>query len=110
MTYNFLDHTEIDDKLFYRCITVIINQTPIQLNLINEICISKYNKNIIEFISYLIKIGEILEEYEICNKLKAQKVLYNKWIADNLEILESITLLLTKQSIEENKQTKKYDN
>ena len=37
--------------------------------MLNDVILVQYGKNINKFLSYLIKVGEHLEEYEKCNKL-----------------------------------------
>jgi len=55
----------------------------------------QYEKDIDDFLSFLISVGEHLEEYEKCNQLIIQQKKYKKWLIVNLETARSIAKLLT---------------
>jgi hypothetical protein len=62
--------------------------------MLNEAVMKEYNKTINEFLSYLISVGEQLEEYEKCSELILQQKRYKKWLTVNLETVKSISKLL----------------
>jgi uncharacterized protein YaaR (DUF327 family) len=105
MKFEFLEPENVDSKMFRRCVRVILKQSPLQLHITNDLCLKRYKKNIVDFISYLIKIGEKLEEYEDCSKLIIQQKDYKTWVRINLDTINSISQLLknTKENI-------KHDN
>jgi len=105
MKFEFLEPENVDSKMFRRCVRVILKQSPLQLHITNDLCLKRYKKNIVDFISYLIKIGEKLEEYEDCSKLIIQQKDYKTWVRINLDTVNSISQLLknTKENI-------KHDN
>jgi len=105
MKFEFLEPENVDSKMFRRCVRVILKQSPLQLHITNDLCLKRYKKNIVDFISYLIKIGEKLEEYENCSKLIIQQKDYKTWVRINLDTINSISQLLknTKENI-------KHDN
>ena len=105
MKFEFLEPENVDSKMFRRCVKVILKQSPLQLHITNDLCLKRYKKNIVDFISYLIKIGEKLEEYEDCSKLIIQQKDYKTWVRINLDTINSISQLLknTKENI-------KHDN
>ena len=71
--------------------------------MLNDAVLEQYQKNINDFLSYLIKVGEHLEEYEKCSQLIIQQKKYKKWLSVNLETVKSIANLL-------NELKNKYDN
>lgn len=83
MKFEFLEPENVDSKMFRRCVRVILKQSPLQLHMTNDLCLKRYKKNIVDFISYLIKIGEKLEEYEDCSKLIIQQKDYKTWVRIN---------------------------
>ena len=105
MKFEFLNPENVDIKMFRQSVKSILNQSPLQLHITNELCLIRYKKNIIDFILYLITVGEKLEEYESCSKLNTQQKDYKKWLRINLDTIDSISQLLqnTKENI-------KHDN
>ena len=103
MKFEFLEAEDVDSKMFRRCVRVILKQSPLQLHMTNDLCLKRYKKNIVDFISYLIKIGEKLEEYEDCSKLIIQQKDYKTWVRINLDTINSISQLIknTKENIKE---------
>ena len=71
--------------------------------MLNDAVLAEYEKDIDEFLSYLIEVGEYLEEYEKCSQLIMQQKKYKKWLTVNLETVKSIANLL-------NELKNKYDN
>ncbi len=100
MKFEFLEPENVDSKMFRRCVKVILKQSPLQLHMTNDLCLKRYKKNIVDFISYLIKIGEKLEEYEDCSKLIIQQKDYKTWVRINLDTINSISKLI--KNTEEN--------
>ena len=105
MKFEFLEPENVDSKMFRRCVRVILKQSPLQLHMTDELCFKRYKKNIVDFISYLIKVGEKFEEYEYCSKLIIQQKDYKKWLRINLDTIDSISKLL-----KHNKENIKHDN
>ena len=103
MSFNFLDPTNVDRNMFLRCVRVLSEKNGIELHMLNDAVLKEYEKNINEFLSYLIKVGEHLEEYEKCSQLIIQQKKYKKWLSVNLETVKSIANLL-------NELKNKYDN
>jgi len=103
MSFNFLDPTNVDRNMFLRCVRVLSGKNGIELHMLNDAVLKEYEKNINEFLSYLIKVGEHLEEYEKCSQLIIQQKKYKKWLSVNLETVKSIANLL-------NELKNKYDN
>ena len=62
--------------------------------MLNDAVMVQYDKDIDEFLSYLIEVGEHLEEYEKCSQLIMQQKKYKKWLTVNLETVKSIANLL----------------
>ena len=62
--------------------------------MLNDAVMKEYDKTINEFLSYLISVGEQLEEYEKCSELILQQKRYKKWLTVNLETVKSISKLL----------------
>jgi len=90
----FISPKKVDLKTFKRCSKTLSKQSPIQLHFTNEACLKKYNKDIVEFLLYLIRVGEYYEEYEVCDKLNSQKKKYKNWLKINTETIKSISELL----------------
>ena len=103
MSFNFLDPTNVDRNMFLRCVRVLSEKNGIELHMLNDAVLKEYEKNINEFLSYLKKVGEHLEEYEKCSQLIIQQKKYKKWLSVNLETVKSIANLL-------NELKNKYDN
>jgi len=108
MKFEFLEPENVDSKMFRRCVRVILKQSPLQLHMTNDLCLKRYKKNIVDFISYLIKIGEKLEEYEDCSKLIIQQKDYKTWVRINLDTINSISQLIknTKENIKDDNRKK----
>ena len=103
MSFNFLDPTEVDRNMFLRCVRVISDKNGIELHMLNDAVLQQYEKNINDFLSYLIQVGEHLEEYERCSQLIIQQKKYRKWLQVNLETVKSISNLLNELKL-------KHDN
>tara|TARA_R110000751_G_scaffold164717_1_gene270864 strand:- start:694 stop:1026 length:333 start_codon:yes stop_codon:yes gene_type:complete len=110
MKFEFLEAEDVDSKMFRQCVKVILKQSPLQLHITNDLCLKRYKKNIVDFISYLIKIGEKLEEYEWCSKLTDQQKRYKLWIRINLDTINSISQLIknTEENIKDDDNRKKH--
>ena len=94
MSFNFLDPSNVDSKMFHRCVSIISDKDGTELHMLNDAVMIQYDKNIHDFLSYLIKVGEHLEEYEKCSQLIIQQKKYKKWLSVNLETARSIAKLL----------------
>jgi len=94
MSFMFLDPSHVDRSMFFRCVKIISKKDSIDLHILNDAVMKEYNKTINEFLSYLIAVGEQLEEYEKCSELILQQKQYNKWLTINLETVKSISNLL----------------
>ena len=94
MSFNFLDPTDVDRNMFYRCVSIISHKDGMELHMLNDAVMVQYDKDIDEFLSYLIEVGEHLEEYEKCSQLIMQQKKYKKWLTVNLETVKSIANLL----------------
>ena len=94
MSFNFLDPSDVDRSMFLRCVSIVSEKNGIELHMLNDAVLEQYQKNINDFLSYLIKVGEHLEEYEKCSQLIIQQKKYNKWLRVNLETIKSISKLL----------------
>ena len=94
MSFSFIKPEIVDKKLFKRCVNKVSAKNAIQLHILNDSVMKSYNKTINEFLSYLIKVGEYLEEYESCSKLIIQQELYSKWLQTNLETVKGISKLI----------------
>ncbi len=103
MSFSFLEPNEITRKTFLRCVSVLSDKNAIELHMLNDVILVQYGKNINKFLSYLIKVGEHLEEYEKCSQLIIQQKKYKKWLDTNLETVKSIANLLKDLKF-------KYDN
>ena len=103
MSFSFLDPTQVDRNMFYRCVNTLKNKDGMELHMLNDAVLSEYDKNLNEFLSFLISVGEYLEEYEKCSQLIIQQKKYKKWLTVNLETVKSIANLL-------NELKNKYDN
>jgi hypothetical protein len=94
MSFNFLDPINVSRKMFLRCVSIISNKNGIELHMLNDLVLTQYKKSINDFLSYLIKVGEHLEEYEKCSQLIIQQKKYKTWLDINLETVKSIANLL----------------
>jgi len=94
MSFNFLNPSDVDKNMFNRCVSIIADKDGIALHMLNDAVMKEYNKTINEFLSYLIAVGEQLEEYEKCSELILQQKRYKKWLTINLETVKSIAKLL----------------
>jgi hypothetical protein len=103
MSFNFLNPSDVDRNMFFRCVEILSKKDGIDLHILNDAVMKEYNKNINEFLSYLISVGEQLEEYEKCSELILQQKRYKKWLTVNLETVKSISTLLKDLK-------RKYDN
>jgi regulator of PEP synthase PpsR (kinase-PPPase family) len=95
MSFNFLDPSNVDSKMFHRCVSIISDKDGLELHMLNDAVMIQYEKDIDDFLSFLISVGEHLEEYEKCNQLIIQQKKYKKWLTVNLETAKSIAKLLT---------------
>ena len=103
MSFNFLHPSDVDRSMFFRCVKILSKKDGIELHMLNDAVMKEYNKTINDFLSYLISVGEQLEEYEKCSELILQQKRYKKWLSVNLETVKSIANLL-------NELKNKYDN
>jgi len=94
MSFNFLNPTTVSRTMFLKCVSLISEKDGMQLHLLNDAVMTEYKKNINDFLSYLITVGEYLEEYEKCSLLIVQQKHYKKWLQVNLETVKSISNLL----------------
>ena len=94
MSFNFLDPTQVDRNMFYRCVKTLSDKNGTELHILNDAVLRQYNKNLNDFLSYLISVGEYLEEYEKCSQLIIQQKKYKKWLKVNLKTVKSISELL----------------
>ncbi len=106
MSFKFLDPSDISKRMFYKCVNIIIEKDSLQIHMLNETVLLEYGKNINDFLSYLIKVGENLEEYEMCSQLIIQQKQYRKWLRVNLETVHSISKLLKDLSDYDNAKNK----
>jgi hypothetical protein len=103
MSFNFIDPSDVDRNMFHRCVNILSDKNGIELHMLNDAVMSEYHKTVTEFLSYLISVGEYLEEYEKCSQLIIQQKKYKKWLDINLETVKSIANLLKDLKV-------KYDN
>jgi len=94
MSFNFLHPSDVDRSMFNRCVKILAKKDGIELHMLNDAVMKEYNKTINEFLSYLISVGEQLEEYEKCSELILQQKRYKKWLTINLETVKAIAKLL----------------
>lgn len=94
MSFNFLNPYDVDKNMFDRCVSIIAEKDGIDLHMLNDAVMIQYKKTIDDFLSYLIEVGEHLEEYEKCSQLISQQKKYKKWLKVNLETVKSIAKLL----------------
>jgi len=94
MSFSFLDPTNVNSKMFHKCVSLLSNKDGLELHMLNDAVMIQYEKNIDDFLSYLIRVGEHLEEYERCSQLIIQQKKYKKWLKVNLETARSIAKLL----------------
>tara|TARA_B100000497_G_C7665049_1_gene400891 strand:+ start:1370 stop:1693 length:324 start_codon:yes stop_codon:yes gene_type:complete len=94
MSFSFLDPNKVDRNMFYKCVNTLSDKDGIELHMLNDAVLLDYNKNLDEFLSYLISVGEHLEEYEKCSQLIIQQKKYKKWLTINLETVKSVSELL----------------
>ena len=94
MSFSFLDPSNVNSKMFHRCVSIISDKDDLELHMLNDAVMTQYEKDIDDFLSYLIKVGEHLEEYEKCSELILQQKRYKKWLTINLETARSIAKLL----------------
>ena len=94
MSFNFLDPSDVDRKMFFKCVSILHSKDGMELHMLNDAVMKEYNKTINDFLSYLISVGEQLEEYEKCSELILQQKRYKKWLAANLETVKAIAQLL----------------
>jgi len=104
MSFSFIKPETVDLKTFKKCVNKITAKNSLELHVMNDAVMKEYDKNITDFISYLIKVGEYLQEYECCSKLVIQQKTYQKWLQTNLETVKSISDLV------KNLTDIKYDN
>tara|TARA_B100000927_G_scaffold243666_1_gene205781 strand:- start:368 stop:691 length:324 start_codon:yes stop_codon:yes gene_type:complete len=103
MSFNFIDPCDVDNNMFFRCVSILEDKDGIELHMLNDAVLASYGKSVDEFLSYLIEVGEHLEEYEKCSQLIIQQKKYKKWLKINLDTAKSIAKLLKNLRM-------KYDN
>ena len=94
MSFRFLEPSNVSKHMFNKCVNLLIEKDGLQIHMLNESVIKEYGKNVNDFLSYLIKVGEHLEEYETCSELIIRQKEYQKWLRVNLETVRSISKLL----------------
>jgi len=103
MSFNFIDPIDVDNSMFFRCVAILENKDGIELHMLNDAVLDSYGKSVNEFLSYLILVGENLEEYEKCSQLIIQQKKYQKWLKVNLETVKSISELLKNLKLKHDK-------
>jgi len=103
MSFNFIDPIDVDNSMFFRCVSILENKDGIELHMLNDAVLDSYGKSVNEFLSYLISVGEHLEEYEKCSQLIIQQKKYQKWLKVNLETVKSISELLKNLKLKHDK-------
>ena len=73
MSFNFIDPCDVDNNMFFRCVSILEDKNGIELHMLNDAVLASYGKSVDEFLSYLIEVGEHLEEYEKCSQLIIQQ-------------------------------------
>ena len=94
MSFSFIKPETVDLKTFKKCVTKITLQNSLELHIMNDSVMKEYDKNINDFITYLINVGEYLQEYECCSQLVILQKTYQKWLQTNLDTVNSISDLL----------------
>ena len=59
--------------MFFKCVSLLSEKDGMELHLLNDSVMTQYDKNINDFLTYLITVGEYLEEYERCSELILQQ-------------------------------------
>jgi len=79
----FIPIESVELHVFHKMINMLNNHLPARLHVLNEVTLYKFKKTIVEFIDYLIIVGEYLEEYEICMELVKKRTEYLQWLQGN---------------------------
>ena len=79
----FIPIESVELHVFHKMINMLNNHPPARLHVLNEVTLYKFKKTIVEFVDYLIIVGEYLEEYEICMELVKKRTEYLKWLQGN---------------------------
>jgi hypothetical protein len=73
----------VDPHVFDKMVNMLNNHPPARLHMLNEVTVDKFKKTIIEFIDYLLLVGEHLEQYETCSVLIKKRTEYLTWLQGN---------------------------
>jgi len=103
MSFNFIEPYDVDRNMFYRCVSILSEKDGIELHMLNDAVMKNYDKTVDQFLSYLISVGEHLEEYEKCSQLIIQQKKYKRWLSINLETVKSIADLLQNLKLKHDK-------
>lgn len=69
--------------MFEKMNRLIQEYTPARLHMLNEVTVDRFKKTIVEFIDYLLLVGEHLEQYETCSVLVKKRTEYLTWLQGN---------------------------
>jgi hypothetical protein len=94
MSFSFIKAETVDLKTFKKCVSKITLQNSLELHIMNDSVMKEYDKNINDFITYLITVGEYLQEYECCSQLVIIQKTYQKWLRTNLDTVKGISKLV----------------
>jgi len=79
----FIPIESVDPVMFKKMSTMIQEHSPARLHMLNEVTTDRFKKTIIEFIDYLIHVGEYSEDYETCSMLFKKRTEYLTWLQGN---------------------------
>lgn len=79
----FIPIESVEPHVFDKMVNMLNEHPPARLHMLNEVTVDKFKKTIVEFIDYLIHVGEHLEEYETCTELVKKRTAYLKWLQGN---------------------------
>lgn len=79
----FIPIESVEPHVFDKMVSMLKEHQPARLHMLNEVTTDKFKKTIVEFIDYLIHVGEHLEEYETCTMLIKKRTEYLKWLQGN---------------------------
>lgn len=79
----FITIESVEPHVFDKMVNMLNEHPPARLHMLNEVTIYKFKKTIIEFIDYLIHVGEHQEKYETCTELIKKRTAYLKWLQGN---------------------------
>lgn len=73
----------VEPAMFEKMNRLIQEYTPARLHMLNEVTVDRFKKTIVEFIDYLLLVGEHLEQYETCSVLVKKRTEYLTWLQGN---------------------------